>query len=194
MASKIHIEYRGILHQETEPSKALPQEPLLSPSEANDVPEQSSISKVIEQVKEDELDKNPVLKNALVSVQKPPLAQHFGTSSSTLARGRRPKQVPTPAWHAPWKLKRVISGHLGWVRAIAVDPTNDWFVTGSADRSIKIWDLASGQLKLTLTGHINCIRGLAVSPRHPYLFSAAEDKKVLCKSSYGYSWVLNLGI
>jgi pleiotropic regulator 1 len=102
----------------------------------------------------------------------------FGTSA--IVR-RRATQVPKPKWHAPWKLKRVIAGHLGWVRSVAVDPTNDWFVTGSADRTIKVWDLASGQLKLTLTGHINTIRGLEVSPRHPYLFSAAEDKKVLCK-------------
>ena len=75
---------------------------------------------------------------------------------------------------------------MGWVRAIAFDPSNEWFVTGSADRTIKVWDLAKASagadkaLKLTLTGHINCIRGLAVSPRHPYLFSAAEDKKVMC--------------
>lgn len=51
---------------------------------------------------------------------------------------RRATQVPTPKWHAPWKLKRVIAGHLGWVRTVAVDPTNDWFVTGSADRTIKV--------------------------------------------------------
>ncbi|CAH0479256.1 unnamed protein product [Peronospora belbahrii] len=101
----------------------------------------------------------------------------FGTSA--IIR-RRVTEVPKPKWHAPWKLKRVIAGHLGWVRSISVDPTNDWFVTGSADRTIKVWDLASGQLKLTLTGHINAIRGLEVSPRHPYLFSAGEDKKVLC--------------
>ncbi|ETI45906.1 hypothetical protein F441_09563 [Phytophthora nicotianae CJ01A1] len=104
-------------------------------------------------------------------------AAQFG--SSAIVR-RRATQVSKPKWHAPWKLKRVIAGHLGWVRSISVDPTNDWFVTGSADRTIKVWDLASGQLKLTLTGHINAIRGLEVSPRHPYLFSAGEDKKVLC--------------
>lgn len=104
-------------------------------------------------------------------------AAQFG--SSVIVR-RRATEVPKPKWHAPWKLKRVIAGHLGWVRSISVDPTNDWFVTGSADRTIKVWDLASGQLKLTLTGHINAIRGLEVSPRHPYLFSAGEDKKVLC--------------
>jgi pleiotropic regulator 1 len=90
------------------------------------------------------------------------------------------RDMPKPEWHAPWKMMRVISGHLGWVRAIAVDPTNDWFVTGSADRTIKVWDLASGTLRLTLTGHIGTVRGLAISSRSPYLFSAGEDKMVKC--------------
>ncbi|KAF2765058.1 WD40 repeat-like protein [Teratosphaeria nubilosa] len=85
-----------------------------------------------------------------------------------------------PEWHPPWKLFRVISGHLGWVRALAMEPGNQWFASGAGDRTIKIWDLASGTLKLTLTGHISCVRGLAVSPRHPYLFSCAEDKMVKC--------------
>jgi len=93
---------------------------------------------------------------------------------------RMPSKWPRPDWHAPWKLYRVISGHLGWVRSIAVDPSNEWFCTGSADRTIKIWDLASGQLKLTLTGHIEQVTGLAVSPRHPYMFSCGLDKMVKC--------------
>lgn len=71
---------------------------------------------------------------------------------------------------------RVISGHLGWVRSVAVEPGNKWFATGAGDRVIKIWDLASGELKLSLTGHISTVRGLAVSSRHPYLFSCGEDK------------------
>jgi len=45
-----------------------------------------------------------------------------------------------------------------WVRCVAFDSSNEWFVTGSADRTIKVWDLASGQLKLTLTGHIEQVR------------------------------------
>lgn len=35
-------------------------------------------------------------------------------------------------------VEQVISGHLGWVRCIAVEPGNQWFVTGSADRTIKV--------------------------------------------------------
>lgn len=99
--------------------------------------------------------------------------------SSSLVRRDMVRQ-PRPEWHRPWKLMRVISGSLGWVRALAVEPDNQWFASGAGDRTIKIWDLASGDLKLTLTGHISTVRGLAVSPRHPYLFSCAEDKKVKC--------------
>jgi pleiotropic regulator 1 len=92
----------------------------------------------------------------------------------------RKQRIVEPEWHAPWKLKRVISGHQGWVRAIAVDVSNRWFVTGSRDRTIKFWDLVEGTLKLTLTGHISTVRGLCVSDRHPYLFSCGEDKQVMC--------------
>ena len=94
--------------------------------------------------------------------------------------------IPTPVWHAPWTLATVLSSHLGWVRSIAIDYENRLFATGSADRTIKIWNFpkasvgSSDALQLTLTGHISAVRGLAFSPRHPYLFSCAEDKKVLC--------------
>lgn len=87
---------------------------------------------------------------------------------------------PKPKWHAPWKTYRVISGHLGWVSSLAFDPMNEWFVTGSADRTIKIWDMASGHLKLTLTGHTEQVMGLAVSDKYPYMFSCGLDKKVMC--------------
>lgn len=75
---------------------------------------------------------------------------------------------------------RVISGHTGWVRSVSVDPTNSWFATGSNDKTIKIWDLASGALKLTLHGHILSVREVIASERHPYVFSCGEDKKVFC--------------
>ncbi|VVC98122.1 unnamed protein product [Leptidea sinapis] len=93
---------------------------------------------------------------------------------------RKAPVMPRPKWHAPWKLCRVISGHLGWVRCVAVEPGNEWFATGAADRVIKVWDLASGKLKVSLTGHVSTVRGLEVSPRHPYLFSCGEDRQVKC--------------
>ncbi|KAJ8680246.1 hypothetical protein QAD02_016033 [Eretmocerus hayati] len=105
-------------------------------------------------------------------------------TENTVANTQNPikKALPMakPKWHAPWKLYRVISGHLGWVRCCAIEPGNEWFATGSADRLIKIWDLATGKLKISLTGHISSVRGLAFSKRHPYLFSCGEDRQVKC--------------
>lgn len=87
----------------------------------------------------------------------------------------------TPRWHAPWHLTRVIHGHHGWVRCIAMDKVdNEWFATGSNDKTIKIWNLASGKLKVTLKAHDMTVRDLAISNRHPYMFSVSEDKTVKC--------------
>jgi len=53
----------------------------------------------------------------------------------------RTNLITKPKWHAPWKLYRVISGHTGWVRAVDVEPNNEWFATGGADRIIKVFIL-----------------------------------------------------
>lgn len=80
--------------------------------------------------------------------------------------------------HPNWKLSKVLIGHKGWVRSVAIDPSNKFFVTGSADTTIKAWDLATGSLKLTLTSHLMAVRSVDISNRHPYLFSSGEDKSI----------------
>jgi pleiotropic regulator 1 len=124
----------------------------------------------------------PVAKAALSSSVMVPTAaggRKEYIPSAAIAR-RAASKWPRPEWHAPWRCYRVISGHLGWVRAVAFDPANEWFVTGSGDRTIKVWDTASGGLRLTLTGHIEQVTGLAVSDRSPYMFSCGLDKLVKC--------------
>jgi pleiotropic regulator 1 len=101
-------------------------------------------------------------------------------AARAVVKGRGGVELEPPGWHAPWTLQRVIAGHTGWVRSIAVDVSNEWFATGSSDSRIKIWEMATGKLKLTLTGHISGVRGLALSDRHPYLYSCGEDKSVKC--------------
>lgn len=111
------------------------------------------------------------------------LSKVFGEDSASHSVLQRQEQLLSqkPAWHAPWKLIRVINGHVGWVRCLQVDPAdNEWFATGSNDTTVKIWDLATGKLKLTLAGHVMTVRDIAISQRHPYLFSASEDKMVKC--------------
>jgi len=58
--------------------------------------------------------------------------------TKSMAHKKNLLAMPKPQWHAPWKLYRVISGHLGWVRCVDVEPGNEWFATGSTDRLIKV--------------------------------------------------------
>ncbi|SCV73419.1 BQ2448_7345 [Microbotryum intermedium] len=118
--------------------------------------------------------------NRTFSATSLPVSHQTPTLLSQSLIRRRAARAVQPDYHAQWKLMRVISGHLGWVRSLAVEPGNTWFASGAGDRVVKIWDLASGELKLSLTGHISTVRGLAVSNRHPYLFSCGEDKMVKC--------------
>lgn len=87
---------------------------------------------------------------------------------------------PKTKEHKNWKLKKVLIGHTSWVRCMSFDPSNEFFATGSTDRTIKFWDLASGNLMLTLTGHVASVRGVEISKNHPYLFSCSEDKLIKC--------------
>ena len=136
---------------------------------------ETDISKLIDSIDDGEKEKTRAGADAIVEFKGeagsivPETKKRYNYSAQIIPR--LASKWPKPPWHAPWKLYRVISGHLGWVRSVTVDPSNEWFATGSADRTIKIWDLASGQLKLTLTGHIEQVMGLAVSDRHPYMFS-----------------------
>jgi pleiotropic regulator 1 len=96
------------------------------------------------------------------------------------AKERVQTVLPAPKPHRQWYNYQTIAGHAAWVRAVAVDPSNAFFVTGSSDRLLKFWDLATGRLNVTLTGHVGGIRDVALSNRSPYLFSCCEAKQILC--------------
>lgn len=121
-------------------------------------------------------DESINIQTQLPKQQKQPISKDMSEVDSKQVSEIRPDS------DSRWKLLRVMAGaHQGWVRSCTVDPvTNKWFVTGSSDSTIKIWDLASLNLKATITGHIMGVRSLAVSSRYPYLFSGSEDKTVKC--------------
>ncbi|KAI1180560.1 putative pre-mRNA splicing protein [Nemania sp. FL0916] len=186
LSIRLHAEYRNLdalppaLAQKQANAASARKRAKKAPASEAAAPDEQKAQKLIEGIAE----KTPAAEStALVQIRRPPPgmgAAHTSASQAlSTARAQATHQIK-PDWHPPWKLMRVISGHLGWVRALAVEPNNQWFASGAGDRTIKIWDLATGNLRLTLTGHISTVRGLAVSPRHPYLFSCGEDKMVKC--------------
>lgn len=51
-------------------------------------------------------------------------------------------------------------------------------VSGSRDKTIKIWDALSGQVLISLLGHENWVRGLRFHPRGKYLVTVSDDKSM----------------
>eukprot|EP01102_Stenamoeba_stenopodia_P008658 TRINITY_DN2516_c0_g1_i2.p1 TRINITY_DN2516_c0_g1~~TRINITY_DN2516_c0_g1_i2.p1 ORF type:complete len:402 (+),score=72.61 TRINITY_DN2516_c0_g1_i2:329-1534(+) len=53
-----------------------------------------------------------------------------------------------------------------------------YIASGSRDKTIKIWDVGTGQSIMTLTGHDNWVRGVRFHPNGKYLLSVSDDKTI----------------
>jgi WD40 repeat protein len=70
-------------------------------------------------------------------------------------------------WHGP--LVPVLMGHEAWVSSVAVTPDGQYVVSGSKDRTVRLWDLATGQEVRRFTGHESTVRSVAVTPDGKYV-------------------------
>ena len=64
------------------------------------------------------------------------------------------------------------------VRSVAFRPDGQILVSSSADGTIKLWDVATGEDLRTLTGHTYDIRSVAFSPDGLTLASGSYDKTI----------------
>ncbi|WP_433796836.1 NB-ARC domain-containing protein [Actinoplanes sp. CA-252034] len=80
--------------------------------------------------------------------------------------------LPEPA------LRRTVTGHTAPVRAIAIAPGSDWFVTAGADRTVRLWTAATGAERMTLTGHTDRVTAVAIAADGTWLASGGADRSV----------------
>ena len=96
-------------------------------------------------------------------------------------------------WPWPWLLPlkpsltapggppiRILEGHTNSVRAVAVTPDGRSAVSGSEDRTLRVWDLESGQTLRTLEGHTSSVNAVAVAP---------DGRRAVSASSLNFSQV-----
>jgi len=69
-------------------------------------------------------------------------------------------------------------GHNEDVRSVAVSADGRTLVSGSGDSTIKLWDVASGQLKATLNGHEGAVVSVATSPDGKTIASSSNDNTI----------------
>ncbi len=69
-------------------------------------------------------------------------------------------------------------GHSDWIRTLAFSPDGTTLLSGSNDKTARLWSLGTGQLLHLLTGHRERIKCVGFSPRGDTLLTCSADGQV----------------
>jgi WD40 repeat protein len=109
-----------------------------------------------------------------------------GAPGAALAVARiPPPSSSTPQQHIETLTSRlmmnpsfILPGHRGAIAAVTVSPDGQYLVTGSSDRTVRVWEYATGQLKHNLEGHQKSLSAIAVTPDSKQLVTVSHDSTV----------------
>ncbi|MBE9183309.1 CHAT domain-containing protein [Microcoleus sp. LEGE 07076] len=75
-----------------------------------------------------------------------------------------------------WKCLHTLKGHADIVNSVAISPNQNIIASGSLDKTIKLWNLCTGELLHTFTGHSSGVIDVAFSPDGKTLASASNHE------------------
>ena len=76
------------------------------------------------------------------------------------------------------KERFTLTGHTGIIRDCAISPDSSFIVSGSDDKTLKVWDAATGKPRATFTGHTDRVTTCAISPDSSFIVSGSSDKSL----------------
>lgn len=88
--------------------------------------------------------------------------------------GRQDSSVVTQAI----TIDRSLLGHTSFINTEVIAPDGKTLISGSADNTIRIWDMTSGQTLRTLAGHTSFVNALTLTPDGKTLISGSADRTI----------------
>jgi small GTP-binding protein len=83
-------------------------------------------------------------------------------------------------WPLGFRLRFTLRDHISWISTVAWAPTETYLASASDDNTIRIWDVATGQLVRILSGHDDTVFSVAWSPSGQILASSSDDETIIC--------------
>jgi WD40 repeat protein len=71
-----------------------------------------------------------------------------------------------------------LSGHTGWVGTLSFSLDGTLLVSGSNDKTLKLWGVQTGGVVKTFHGHINWVFSVSISADHTIIVSGSKDQTI----------------
>jgi hypothetical protein len=94
------------------------------------------------------------------------------------AASLRAKELAYKLKNHNWRCVHTLPGHSSFVNSLAISPNGKTLASGSWDKTIKIWNLETGELIGTLTGHSDRVNSVAISGDGKMLVSGSSDETI----------------
>lgn len=85
----------------------------------------------------------------------------------------RPHNHPLPSSNPQGQLVKTLIGHKSWIRDLTIHPNGRILISCSDDKSVKFWDLQTGDCIRTLNGHEGFVNTINWAPS---IFENDDDK------------------
>ncbi|MDB9519348.1 hypothetical protein PN466_20595 [Roseofilum reptotaenium CS-1145] len=110
----------------------------------------------------------------MLGFKHPEIQQLLAQANQSQTPGLRPL---TPSLKPPGgALVCILEGHSDSVNAVALTPDGQRAISGSNDKTLKVWNLKTRELEQTLTGHQGSVRAVAVTPDGERAISGSDDE------------------